>query len=141
MPIARLLIPKVRGYAGPARCYVLDPPVTYRGVEYKHVTIWLTPPKAHMEARVFVTPATETGAPAEGMIAEKAGSFTPAGNPFRRPDHLEGCFAWALATNGYELGPPIPPPVTLTDVPRPHYLTSPERDYDVDDVPTYEERS
>jgi hypothetical protein len=100
-----LVLDQVPGYPGLARVYHLAPPLLYDGVERDHALVWVREPAAHMDAAVSVIMTTQTGAPVEGSMRERPGSFTPHGNPFARTDHLEGCFAWALAGAGQAEGP------------------------------------
>ncbi|MGI5222158.1 hypothetical protein [Nocardia sp. CA-290969] len=104
MATATLVLDEVPGYPGLARVYQLDPPLLYDGVEREYVLVWVREPAAHMDGAVSVIMSTRTGAPVEGSMRERPGSFTPHGNPFSRPDHLKGCFAWALRGAGQAEG-------------------------------------
>ncbi|WP_280371193.1 hypothetical protein [Nocardia wallacei] len=105
MATATLVLDNVSGYPGLARVYRVSPPLLYDGAERDHVLVWVREPRMHRAARVSVMMSTQTGAPIEGSMLERPGSFTAHGNPFGRLDHREGCFAWALLGAGQAEGP------------------------------------
>lgn len=101
MPTATLHIDNLVGYAGHTRCYRIDPPRAFGDeIEHEYVAISVSPPTEWTDAEVVLIAATETGASAYPSIRRRIGSFTPDGDPFESPDHLEGCFVWALSSIG-----------------------------------------
>ena len=100
MATATLVADRVPGYAGLARLYRVDPVLVYDGKEYDHVLVWVQVPAPHMDARVSVFMSTSRGAPAEGSMRERPGTFVAHGNPLNDPAAIEGAFAWAMAGAG-----------------------------------------
>ncbi|MBF6298206.1 hypothetical protein IU459_11710 [Nocardia amamiensis] len=100
MATAVMILDKVPGYPGLARVYKLDPPLVYDNQEREYALIWVPQPSPHVDVTVSVIPSTRTGVPIEGSMRARPGTFVAHGNPFARPDYLEGCFAWALAGAG-----------------------------------------
>jgi hypothetical protein len=95
MPTAEVHIPEVGGYFGVARCYRLDPPRLFDGVERDHVTVVVQPRIGQQAPEVRVYPATETGACATPQLLRRVGSFTP-----EEPLDIEGCRWLALQLLG-----------------------------------------
>ncbi|WP_063042099.1 MULTISPECIES: hypothetical protein [Nocardia] len=95
--LARLHIDGVSGYGDYARCYELTPHIFDGGFSYKYLTIVVRAGDVH------VIRATSSGHPAGITVDRATGSFTPNGNPHDSEDHLNGCFVWALAANGYQI--------------------------------------
>lgn len=65
-------IADVKGYAGRARTFALDPP--YEGHSY--ATVWVQPGfGGHVRPEAAIVPSTESGAPAEMSLMRRPGSF------------------------------------------------------------------
>lgn len=105
MATATLVLDGVSGYPGLARVYKVSPPLLYDGVEREYVLVWVREPRMHKDATVSVIMSTQTGAPIEGSMKTRPGTFVAHGNPFSRAEYLEGCFAWALLSAGQAEGP------------------------------------
>ncbi len=91
----------VGGFAGPARCYQLDPPMKFAGQEYRYVTIWVQKEYAHQGAEVCIVPATESGACALPSVRKLGGSITLHDTP-DTADYVNGVHFLALqALGGY----------------------------------------
>ena len=103
MATAILVADRVPGYAGLARLYRVDPVLVYDGNEFDHVLVWVQVPEPHMDARVSVLMATSRGAPAEGSMRERPGTYVAHGNPLNDPAAVQGAFVWALAGAGQAL--------------------------------------
>lgn len=96
MATATVQVAEVGGYAGPARCYKIDPP--FEGHEY--VTVVAVPGYGGLvrpKAEVF--PAKDSGACAEFSLMSRPGSFTLHDEP-ATTDKIEGAFWWALMSLG-----------------------------------------
>lgn len=107
MPTAVVHIAEVGGFAGPARCFAVDPP--YEGSQY--VTVWVQPSFGEFQLpEVAVIPATETGASSEPSLKRRPGSFILHDNP-DTPERINGAFWMALLMlGGYDIGqPPVAP--------------------------------
>lgn len=108
VPTATVHLPTVDGYAGPARCFAVDPP--YLGHSY--VTVWAQPsfgPSVGPEACLI--PAGETGAAAtlpdgSRSLKRHPGSYVLHDEP-DTPQRLDGAYAFALLMlGGYTVVPP-----------------------------------
>jgi len=108
---AYLLEREVHGHGGNSRLYRLCPPKRFGHDLREYVIVAVHPPWNHVEAKVFVLPATAQGTVAGNTVKDYAGTHTAEGNPFLDPAHMEGCFWLALKMAGYELQPD--PPVSL----------------------------
>ncbi|MGW4325466.1 hypothetical protein ACWEKR_06195 [Nocardia sp. NPDC004573] len=103
MATATLHIDNVGGWAGPARCYRLDPPVRIAGVDHEYVTVWLLEAQRHQNAEVNVVAAGETGASAYPSLHRRGGSYVLHEDPVT-PEQIEGAFWLALLMlGGYEI--------------------------------------
>ena len=101
MATAVLVLDNLHGYEpGLARLYRIDPPLLYDGREHDHVLVWIRPGGGAIDPAVSVIMATRRGAPAEGSMRERPGSFLPHGNPLDSPETIEKACEWALATAG-----------------------------------------
>lgn len=108
MATATVHVDDVGGYAGPARCYQLDPPAQIDGETHEYVTAWVQPRYAHQAAEVAVVPATESGASASPSLRRSAGSFVLPVDP-DTPERIAGAYWMALLMlGGYEI---VPAPV------------------------------
>lgn len=104
MPTATVHIKELGGFAGPARCFALDPP--YEGHGY--ATAWVQPGFGNYQRpEVAIVPATETGAAAEISLMRRPGSFVLHDYP-ETAEQLDGAYWLALlmlGQPGYELQP------------------------------------
>jgi hypothetical protein len=100
MATATVHIESVGGFAGPARCFKVDPP--FMGSDY--VTIWAqTGFGEHTLPEACVVPATETGACAERSLKRRPGSFVLHDDP-DTPERVDGAYWMALLMlGGYEI--------------------------------------
>ncbi|WP_029932501.1 hypothetical protein [Nocardia otitidiscaviarum] len=100
MATATVHIEQVGGYAGPARCFAIDPP--FQGHSY--VTAWVQPGFGDIQLpEVALVPATETGAAAENSLKRRPGSFV-LHEPPDTPERIEGAYWLALLMlGGYEI--------------------------------------
>src|SRR5690242_18810284 len=97
-------IEDVQGYGSYARCYELTTPIFDGGLGYKIMRIVVHPKRELDDAEVIVFYANHLGLPAELSMKRRGESFTPLGCPHEAGQHyLDGCFVWALASNGYEI--------------------------------------
>lgn len=111
MATAAVHIENVGGFAGPARCFRLDPPVKLGGVDREYITVWAQPGYGQItKPEVCLVPATETGAAAPTMPGTPAslirhpGSFTLHDEP-DTPERIDGAYAFALLMlGGYIVG-------------------------------------
>lgn len=105
MATATVHINQVGGFAGPARCYRLDPPARLNGHDHEYVTVWIQAALGHQNAEVVTIAATETGASAYPSVRRQGGSMTLHATP-DTPEYLEGAYWLALrGLGGYEIGP------------------------------------
>lgn len=107
MATATVHIESVGGYAGPSRCFAIDPP--FEG--YSFVTVCATPGFGGVvRPKADVFPADETGAcadPSRSLIA-RPGSFILHDEP-TDPDKIDGAYWLALQLlGGYEITQPAP---------------------------------
>ncbi|WP_280317313.1 hypothetical protein [Nocardia wallacei] len=102
MPTATVHIESVDGFAGPARCFRVDPP--YQGHDY--VTVWAQRAFGiHQGPEVALVPATETGAAAGPTLMRRPGSFVLHDDP-DTPERIDGAYWLALLMlGGYEVAP------------------------------------
>ncbi|KZM68371.1 hypothetical protein [Nocardia terpenica] len=100
-------IDELGGYAGPARCYKLSPPVRLDGTDHEYVTVWVQPRLPHQNAEVAVVAATGTGACATLSLIRQPGSHVLHTDPATGED-VHGCHAKALDLLGYRLTQPGP---------------------------------
>ena len=98
-----MYLESVGGFAGPARCYAVDPP--YQGHDY--VTVWVQPPMGHQLAEVCAVPAHESGAATGQSLMRRPGS-TPLHEDYVPGDEVyeDGVRALALMLlGGYAIEP------------------------------------
>ncbi|WP_282778330.1 MULTISPECIES: hypothetical protein [unclassified Nocardia] len=101
MATATLHIADLGGYAGPARCYRLDPVPVINGAPAPFVTIWVQRGYAHQMPEVNVVPATSSGACATRSVMAAPGSFTLHFEPVT-DEQIDGAHWLALqALGGY----------------------------------------
>ncbi|MFI5781218.1 hypothetical protein [Nocardia sp. NPDC051570] len=109
MADAVLHIDNLGGYAGPARCYKLDPPVRFGDTDHEYVTVWVQPRLPHQNAEVAVVAATASGACATMSVIRQPGSHVLHTDP-ATTDDLDACHAKALDLLGYRHTMPDPVP-------------------------------
>ncbi|MBF6301154.1 hypothetical protein IU459_26950 [Nocardia amamiensis] len=108
MATATLHIADVGGYAGPARCYRLDPPARIGGIQHQYVTAWISRAAHHQNAEVNVVAACETGSSAYTSLHRRGGSFVLHEDPVT-PEQVEGAYWLALLMlGGYEIAQATP---------------------------------
>ncbi|WP_433568074.1 hypothetical protein ACQP1O_43300 (plasmid) [Nocardia sp. CA-151230] len=100
MATATIQVAEVGGFAGPARCFAIDPPFEGHG----YVTVVAVPGYgALVRPKAEVFPATESGACAELSLMSRPGSFTLHDEP-DTVERIEGAYWWALLSlGGYEI--------------------------------------
>ncbi|MEV0031447.1 hypothetical protein [Nocardia sp. NPDC050793] len=104
MATATVHIENVGGFFGTARCFRLDPPRRFDGIEREYVTICVQPRIGQQAAEVRLYPALESGASATPQLLRRVGSFT-----VDDPLDLEGCYWMALQlVGGYQATTPEP---------------------------------
>lgn len=115
MPTATVYIESVEGFAGPARCFELDPPLRIGTIEREYVTIWVQAGYGqYTKPEVCLVPATPSGAAAPVIpgapptLMRHPGSFVMHDEP-DAPDKIDGAYAFALLMlGGYTIAEPEP---------------------------------
>lgn len=114
MATATVHIENVEGFAGPARCFKLDPPVTLGGVDSPYVTVWTQSAYGQLiKPEACLIPATESGAAAPMVpgtpptLTRQPGSFVMHDDP-DTPAVIDGAYALALLMlGGYTIAAPV----------------------------------
>jgi hypothetical protein len=105
MNTATMHLDNLSGHPGYTRCYKLSKTAQFGRILAQHVVVNIVPPTAYQAAEVMVLPANELGACLTSTLMRQPGSFVlHADYDGGLPDKVEGAFAWALGSLGYQVG-------------------------------------